>query len=138
MIDFKGLDKTQINFVKRDCPDDKILDRICINKFIDTNPILNNVISDVIANSIGISSPLPKEIDDDPRIQNVIKNYYGISACKSLTPENLLSFIKDNKFNNKAHRTLLTEIFGNKVHNELFMTNLQFVISRILYAILYV
>ena len=137
MIDFKGLDKTQIKYVELDCPDHKIL-RDITHPFINSNPILNRIINSVIANCIGIDIIDFKEINDYREIQNIIKNYYGYGRYHELTQSNLLSFIKDNKFNTKSNRALLTEIFGNKVHEEDFMANLQFVISQILYAILYV
>ena len=139
MIDFKGLDKTQIGFVKRNCPDDKILDRICINKFIDVNLILNNVISDVIAEVCKAHS-LPfwlknEDVLEDKMCKTI--SYYEIEFCYD--PQHAISrILKSGKFNTKQHRAWLADIFGEKVHEEDFMENLQLTISKILYAILYV
>ena len=138
MIDFTDLDKTQLRYVEHDCPNPKITKTIIFYKAV--NPLLNNVLKGVIANAIGISyESLAYMRDIDVlELQNIIKNYYGFSALRSLTQLNLLSFIKDNKFNTKRNRALLAEIFGDRVHEDSFMTDLQFVISKILYAILYV
>ena len=140
MIDFKGLDKTQINFVKRDCPDDKILDRICINKFIDVNPILNNVISDVIEEIGKIHPRLSSWLKNDDVLLDKMQNsisYYEIEFCYD--PQHAISrILKSGKFNTKQHRAWLADIFGEKIHEEDFMENLQRTMSAILYASVYV
>ena len=142
MIDFKGLDKTQMRFVERDCPDMTILNKICINKFIDVNLILNNVISDVIVEISDLHPRLPFWLknEDDVLLDKMHKaiSYYEFEFCYDDPQHAISRILKSGKFNTKQHRALLTEIFGDKVHEEDFMTNLQLVISKIIYAILYV
>ena len=141
MIDFKDLDKTQIRFVERDCHCPDILNTICINNFNDANRILNNVVSDVIV-EVGKAHPrLPfwLKLNEDDNVLNKIRKaieYFEFEF--TMTPQHAISRILRYGFNTKQHRALLTEIFGDKVHDEDFMANLQFVISKILYAILYV
>lgn len=142
MIDFKGLDKTQMRYVERDCPDMTILNKICIDKFIDTNLILNNVISDVIA-EIGKLHPrlsLWLNEDDDLllKIQNSI-SYYEIEFSYYSSPQHAISrILNSGKFNTKQHRAWLADVFGEKIYEEDFMDNLELTMSSILYAILYV
>ena len=140
MIDFKGLDKTQIEYVKRDCPDDKILDRICINKFIDVNPILNSIINDAIVEILELHPILKYAFNEDDdlllKMRSVVE-YYKLCA-RSIEEEVYISEFILNNFNSNKHRALLTEIFGDKVYEEDFMTNCKLVISKIIYAILYV
>lgn len=140
MIDFKGLDKTQMRYVERDCPDRKILNKICFNKVIETNLILNIIIDDVIDEMAGLFPVLHYMYSKNDNILTKIRTtieYYQLESFLE-TPEAISRVLKYGDFNTKQHRAWLTEIFGDKVHDELFMTNLQFVISRILYAILYV
>ena len=66
-----------------------------------------------------------------------VVEYYKFGS-RSIEEEVYISEFILNKFNNKAHRALLTKIFGDKVYEEDFMTNLQLVIGKIIYAILYV
>ena len=140
MIDFKGLDKTQMNFVKRDCPYRKSLNKICFNNFIETNFILNIIIDDVMNEMAGLFPTLHYMYskNDDLLIKTrTTIEYYKLETFLE-TPEAISRILKYGDFNTKQHRTWLTEIFGDKVHEEDFMANLQFVISKILYAILYV
>ena len=140
MIDFKGLDKTQIGYVQRDCPDMNILNRICINKFIDVNPILNSIINDAIVEISELYPILKYAFNEDDdllyKMRSVVE-YYKLGS-RSIEEEVYISEFILKNFNNKKNRTLLTEIFGDKVHKEDFMTNCKFVISKIIYAILYV
>ena len=70
------------------------------------------------------------------KMRSVVE-YYKFGS-RSIEEEVYISEFILNNFNTKKHRALLTEIFGDKVHEEDFMTNLQFVIAKIIYAILYV
>ena len=142
MIDFKGLDKTQIRFVERDCPDIDMLHRICINNFIDANPVLNKLINSIVDNLMSVYPTLKYVVcqqDNDDILDKIrsIVEYYQLS-CRSIDEEIYISEFILTNFNTKQHRAWLTEIFGEKVHEEDFMTNLQFVIGKIIYAILYV
>ena len=141
MIDFKGLDKTQLRYVERDCPDMTILNKICIDKFIDTNLILNNVISDVIVEVGKVHPRLPFWLknEDDVLLDKMQKaiSYYEFEFCYD-TQHAIYRILKSGKFNTKPHRAWLADVFGEKIHEEDFMENLQLTISNILYAILYV
>ena len=141
MIDFKGLDKTQMRYVERDCPDITILNKICINKSIDTNLILNNIINDVVEisklNHPRLSSWLKNEDVLEDKIQNSI-SYYEIEFFYNNPQHAISRILEAGKFNTKQHRAWLADVFGDKVYEEDFMANLQLTISKILYAILYV
>ena len=139
MIDFKGLDKTQIRFVERDCHCPDILNTICINNFNDANRILNKIINNLVDNISDLHPGLKYIfVEDDllDKIRNTV-DYYKFGA-RSIEEEVYISEFILNNFNTKSNRALLTEIFGDKVHEEDFMTNCKFVIAKIIYAILYV
>ena len=140
MIDFKGLDKTQMRYVERDCPDMTILNKICINKFIDTNSILNSIINDAIVEILELHPILKYAFNEDDDLLDKMRSvveYYKFGS-RSIEEEVYISEFILNNFNTNRHRALLTEIFGDKVHEEDFMTNCKLVIAKIIYAILYV
>lgn len=139
MIDFSDLDKTHLSFVEHDCPEaHRILSQI--NRMPRANLILNKILSEVIANAIGVSklTTLTTEEIDVLTLQNVIEKYYMIPAYRRINQYHILYLIKDNKFSTKNNRAMLTEIFGDSIHDEYYMTDLQSVIAKILYAILYI
>ena len=141
MIDFRDLDKTQMRYVEQDCPEaHKILNQISSNKVIGANLILNIIISDVIDEMAGLFPVLHYMFGEGDDLLNKTRTtieYYKLESF--LETSNAISrVLKYGDFNTKQHRAWLTEIFGDKVHEEDFMTNLQLVIGKILYAILYV
>lgn len=142
MIDFKGLDKTQMRYVERDCPDLTILNRICSNNFIEANLILNVIISDVVNNMAGLFPVLHYMFSEGDDLLNKTRKtieYYKLESFLEETPNAISRLLKYGGFNTEQHRAWLADVFGyEKLHDEDFMTNLQLVISKILYAILYV
>ena len=140
MIDFKGLDKTQLRYVERDCPDTTILNKICINKFIDTNSILNSIINDAIVEISELHPILKYAFNEDDDLldkMRILIEHYKFGS-RSIEEEVYISEFILNNFNTKQHRAWLADVFGEKVHEEDFMVNLRLTISKILYAILYV